>query len=281
MPASQALAVPVHGVQRSLLILLTFLASIALAVLGTASAAHAEGDVPEKPENLLYVTEDAEVSTPDLDTITSLMDGLNGAHDEQVGILITDADADPQDLSKQALKDWGLSKDGAIIVITTKDQGVGLSVGTNLTDRVTPEDQDDVVNKVAEGIGEYGDWATGIQSGATRLFLYIEDQGLGGGTDVHDHEGESDGHTHAADDPAAEEVPEGEAPDDAYVESETQGEDPGLSDTTKVVIGSVVVVAAGVGLFFLVRNARRKTGAKETADGASDDTDAKDETDEE
>lgn len=262
MPASPALAVPVHGVQRSLLTLFALVASLALAVFGMASTAHAEGNVPEKPENLVYATEDAEVSAPDLEAITSLMDGLNGAHEEKVGVLITSADEDAQGLSEQALKEWGLAENGAVIVITTKDQSVGLAVGSGLTDRVSPEDQDDVVNKTGEGIGQYGDWASGIQNGATRLFLYIEDQGLGGGTDAH---GPEDGHTHAADDPAVEEVPAGEVPDDAYVEGEGEPqEESGMSDSTKIALGATVFVVAGISLFALLRNSRRKAHVQET-----------------
>lgn len=272
MPAPQALAVPVHGVRRSLLTLIALVVALAFALFGGAGIAHAEGKVPDKPKGLIYASEGAEVSPPDVDAITSLMTGLNDAHEEKVGVLITDEDTDAQKLAAKAVKEWGLSKKGAVIVITTKDQDVGLAVGDELEDRVSQEDQDDVVNKVKEGIGEYADWASGIQSGATRLFLYIEDQGLGGGTDDHH---ESDGHNHEADDPAAEEVPAGEAPDDAYTDN-TETDDKGftISDTVKIVLGVVIAVLAGAVLFLLGRNNRRKvkSGQNErTADEKTED----------
>lgn len=259
MPSSQAPAFFACGNRHPLLVLLTFVSSVVLAVLGATSTAYAEGEIPEKPEDLIHVTEGAEVSAPDLDSITSLMNGLNSAHEEQVGILITDADENPQDLSDRALEDWGLSENGAVIVITTQDQGVGLSVGSSLTDRVTPQDQEDVVNKVIEGVGQYNDWGSGVRSGATRLFLYIEDQGLGGGTDGEHSE---PGHQHEPNDPAVEEVPSGQAPDDAYVEDDPQAggqsADDGFSDKTKVVFGSVIVVLSAACLSLLVRGMRRR-----------------------
>lgn len=262
MPTSQALAVPAHGVRRSTLTLLAFFAALSLALFGSAEVAHAEGEVPEKPKDLIYASEDAEVSAPDMDTITSLMNGLNGAHDEQVGVFITDEDTEAQALAKKALKEWGLDKNGAIIVITTQDQGVGVAVGTDVEDRVSPEDQRDVANKVSEGIGDYADWASGIQTGATRLFLYIEDQGLGGGTDDHH---EADDHSHGDDDPAVEEVPAGETPDDAYVAPEENAEE-GISDTSKIALGVGLIVVAGGVLFFLVRRGRRMATAPQAED---------------
>lgn len=262
MPASQALTVPAHGVRRSTLSFLALLAALSLAIFGGSGVAHAEGKVPEKPQDLVYASEGAEVSPPDMDSITSLMDGLNGAHDEKVGVVITDQDTKAQSLADKTLKEWGLSKNGAVIVITAQDQSVGLAVGTALEDRVSPEDQSDVIGKVSEGIGDYADWGGGVQKGATRLFLYIEDQGLSGGRDDH-HEG--DDHSHGDDDPSVEEVPAGEAPDDAYVDSEDSSED-GVSDTSKIVLGVALVVVAGGVLFFLVRRGRRMTAATQSKD---------------
>lgn len=264
MSAPQALSAPTPGVRRSSLALLSLLAALALAVMGGVSAAHAEGNVPDKPEGLIYASEGAEVSTPDLEAITSLMNGLNDAHEEKVGVIITDEEIDAQTLADEALPAWGLDENGAVIVITTQDQGVGLAVAKGIEDRVSLEDQDDVVNKVGEGIGEYADWASGIQSGATRLFLYIEDQGLGGGTDAH-HEG--DGHTHEEDDPAVEEVPAGEVPDDAY-EGEAAPEESSDIDPVKIASGAAIVVLAGAGLFLLYRRGRKQ--AASSTDEAAD-----------
>lgn len=261
MPAPKALATTEHGVQRRALPLLALLAGLALILLGAPTAAHAEGSVPEKPDDLISVAEGAEVSAPDMERITSLMTGLNGAHEEQVGVIITDEEgADAQALADKALTEWGLDEGGAVMVIAVHDYGVGLAVSEDLTDRVSEEDQNDVVNKVGDGIGQYGDWAKGVQSGATRLFLYIEDQGLGGGTDDH-------GHVHAEDDPAVEEVPEGEAPEDAYVEGEQAQEEAGIGNTSKIVLGAAIVLLAGAGLFLIVRRAR---GQSSQSDGGSD-----------
>lgn len=262
MPASQAPTVPVHGVRRSTLSFLALLAALSLTIFGGSGVAHAEGKVPEKPKNLVYAAEGAEVSPPDTDSITSLMDGLNGAHDEKVGVVITDQDTKAQSLADKTLKEWGLSKNGAVIVIIAQDQSVGLAVGTELEDRVSPEDQSDVIDKVSDGIGDYADWGSGVQKGATRLFLYIEDQGLSGGRDDH-HEG--DDHSHGDDDPSVEEVPAGEAPDDAYVDSEGSSE-AGISDTSKIVLGVSLIVVAGGVLFFLVRRGRRMTAATQGKD---------------
>lgn len=269
MSAPQALSAPTPGVRRFSLALLSLFAALALAVMGGVSAAHAEGNVPDKPEGLIYVSEGAEVSTPDLEAITSLMNGLNDAHEEKVGVIITDEEIDAQTLADEALPAWGLNENGAVIVITTQDQGVGLAVAKGIEDRVSLEDQDDVVNKVGEGIGEYADWARGIQSGATRLFLYIEDQDLGGGTDAH-HEG--DGHTHEEGDPAVEEVPAGEAPDDAYIEGEAAQEESSRTDPVKIASGAAIVLLAGAGLFLLYRRGRQQAASNtdEAADTQGD-----------
>lgn len=266
MSAPQALSAPVHAVRRSSLALIALFAALAVTLLGGVSPAHAEGTVPDKPEDLIYVAEGAEVSPPDMETIASLMNGLNGAHEEKVGIIITDEKTDAQGLADEALPAWGLDESGAVIVITTQDQGVGLAVAKNIEDRVSLEDQDDVVNKVGEGIGQYADWASGVQSGATRLFLYIEDQGMGDGTDHH----EGDGHTHEADDPAVEEVPAGEAPDDAYVADEdAPKEEGGVTDTTKIVSGVAIILLAGAGLFLLYRMGRKKAASGNSESDAS------------
>lgn len=247
MAPPRAPSSPAHGVRHSpfpLLATFVALAAILLTLLGTAHPASAAGTIPDRPDNLVYAAEGSEVSAPDLEAITSLMNGLNSVHKEKVGILITDADEDAQALSDKALKSWGLDKSGAIIVITTAKQGIGLAVSSDLTKRVPLTDQDDVVNKVGEGIGQYNDWATGIQSGATRLFLYIEGEGLGGGTDDHSSD---DGHAHEGVNPA---------PPENTNAGDSKGA--GLSDPLKITLGSVLFAGAGVALFFLLRKSRRK-----------------------
>lgn len=278
MSNPKALAIPTHGTQRLLLLILTFLAATTLALASVATA-HAEGDVPEKPGDLLSLSPDAEISAPDQESVSALLDGLNSAHDEKVGVIVTNTDEDAQALAEQAIKEWGMDQDGAIITITIGSQDVGLAVGTDLTSRVTAEDQSDVITKITDGAGEYGDWATGIQSGATRLFLYIEDQGLGDGTDTHDHDGASDGHTHAADDPAVEVLPEGETPDDAHVEEEPTAQAEDSSDESEpsrgaqIAFGIGAAAVAGVGLFFLARSARRRADSSGEESGSGDDAD--------
>lgn len=265
MSAPLALPAPMRRMRRSSLTLLALLAALTISLFSGTVTAHAEGSVPDKPEGLVYATEGAEVSAPDMDAITSLMDGLNGAHEEQVGIIITDEEDDAQGLADKALKDWGLTENGGLIVITTENQDVGVAVGSGLEENVPSDARGDVANKVKEGVGEYRDWAGGIRTGATRLFLYIEGQGLSGGTDGHHGD---DGHSHEEGDPAVEEVPAGEAPDDAYVEGESTSEQ-GVSNTTKIVGGVVVILLASAGLFLLFR----RSGSKK----ASNSDDAKDE----
>lgn len=270
MSASHALSHPMRGVRRSVLALFALAFAVTITLL-SGSAAHAEVEVPDKPEDLIYATEGAEVSAPDMESITSLMNGLNDAHDEKVGVIITDDDVAAGDLAKEALKEWGLSEDGAIIVITTKGPVAAVAVAENVQDRVSAEDQKDVVAKVNDGIGEHADWANGIHTGATRLFLYIEDQGLSGGTDGHHEE---DGHTHEADDPAVEEVPVGEAPDDAYTGESGASEEEGLSNPAKITTGIIITFLAGAGLFLLYRNGRKKVAAKNDEDGPEEHSDA-------
>lgn len=257
MAPPRAPSSPAHGVRHSpfpLLAALAALAAILLTILGTAHPANAAGTIPDKPDNLIYVAEGSEVSAPDLESITSLMNGLNGVHKEKVGVIITDANEDAQALSDKALKSWGLDKSGAIIVITTKNQGIGLAVSADLTKRVPLTDQDDVVNKVGEGIGQYNDWATGIQAGATRLFLYFEGEGLGGGTDDHSSD---DGHAHEGANPA---------PSEATNASDSKSA--GISDPLKIALGSALFAGAGVALFFLLRKSRRKARS-DTPSGTS------------
>lgn len=253
MSTPQALTASAHRTPHTCLLLLVFM--VAFVLFGSNGAAHAVGGTPEKPQDLIYVSEGAEISEPDMENITALMTGLNDAHVEKVGVIITHEDVVAQALANDALTKWGLDENGAVIVITTKDQGVALSVATGLTDRVSQEDRDDVVNKVTDGIGQYADWASGIQRGATRLFQYIEDQGLGGGTDAHaDLE---EGHSH--DNPAVGEAPAGEIPGDTDAEGQAgSGAEASESNTAKVIGGVAIALLAGVGLFFIVRNGRRK-----------------------
>lgn len=236
---------------------------IGTALLGTTPPAHAEENVPNKPDNLIHITDESEISTPDKTTLTDLMAGLNDAHDEKVGVIITHEKTDPKKLAKTALKKWGLSKDGAVIGITVADEDAALAVGSNLTDRVDGKATKDIVGTVKSGAGEYNDWVAGLQGGATRLFLYIEDDGLTGGTD------DQSEHQHADNDPAHEEVPEGEVPDDAYVEEESD-EGAGLNDVSKLALGGIIVVLAGLGLVLLVRIQKRKKDNDPSADRPED-----------
>lgn len=246
---------PAHGVQHSPsspLAVLAAIVGILLTLLGAAHPANAAGTIPDRPDSLIYTAEGSEVSAPDLDSITSLMNGLNGVHKEKVGVLITDSDEDAQALSDIALKSWGLDKGGAIIVITTANQGIGLAVSADLTKQVPLKDQDDVVNRIGEGIGQYNDWAMGIQTGATRLFLYIEGEGLSGGTDDHSS---NDGHAHEGVNPA---------PPETTNASDSKGT--GINDPLNITLGSILFAGAGIGLFFLLRKSR-KTAQPSTPSG--------------
>lgn len=245
--------------------LLALLATLAITLMSGTVAAHAKGTVPDKPKGLVYATEGAEVSPPDMETITSLMDGLNGAHEEKVGVIITDEDTDAQKLADSALKEWGLSENGGIITITTKKPQVGVAVGSELEKNVSAEAQGDVANKVKDGIGKHADWAKGIQTGATRLFLYIEGDGLSGGTDDRHHK--EGAHTHEDDDPAVEEVPSGQAPDDAYAGEESSDESTSIISPLKIAGGITLAFLAIAGLFLLYRYAKKTKADKSAESG--------------
>lgn len=253
---------PLHC-RGTLLAVFTALTLIGTTLFGATPPAHAKGSVPDKPDSLIHVTEESEISTPDMTALTDLMGSLNEAHDEQVGVIITHKKTDPKKLAKTALKKWGLSKNGAVIGISVGDEDAGLAVGSNLTDRVDSKATKDIVGTVKSGAGEYNDWVAGLQGGATRLFLYIEDDGLSGGTD------DQSEHQHADDDPAHEEVPEGEVPDDAYVEDEPN-EDTGLNDVTKVALGGTLIVLAILGLILLVRIQKQKKDNESSGESADD-----------
>lgn len=235
----------------------TLLATLALAA-AWASPAAAAGDVPERPSNLIHIAPGAEVSAPGVGDITSLMTGLNNAHEEKVGVLITDADRDAQEMANEVLGAWGLERNGAALVIATKDKGVGLAVGEDLMGRVSPADQADVMAKVQEGIGGFDEWASGVQRGGTRLFLYIEDQGLGGGTDDHFHShGEGDVHAEGQD---------GAVDTPGPVADPIDGPQPWLDNSAKIGLGSFVALGSIFGLFHLVKAARRKGGTSSAGD---------------
>lgn len=250
MSALLTLSELLYRVERTALSILALFGLLTANLFGSAVMVHAKSSSPDKPEGLVYASEEAEVSAPDMEAITSLMDGLNDAHEEQVGIIITSEAGEAQKLADAALKDWGLAGNGGIIVITTADQDVGVAVGSRLEKDVPSEARNDVANKVSEGLGEYRDWGKGIQIGATRLFFYIEGQGLGGGTDVHHGD---DGHSHKDGDPAVEEVPAGEVPDDAYIEESEASPGRGVNTATKIVGGITIALLAITGIFLLFR----------------------------
>lgn len=229
-------------------LLLALLLSLALATLTAPAALAADAGVPPAPKDLIYVSEGSEISPPAMEDLIALLSGLNGAHEEKVGVLITDAPGDAQALAEQALTGWGLQKNGAVLVVTTRDEGVGLALSQHLESKIAPEDRADVVNKVHDGIGDYSDWAVGVQSGLTRLFIYIEGEGLAGGTDEHSH---GDGHDHET---AA--AADAQDPGAAHPQGDADG--PAGRDVALLVGGLLLVgVSGGALVWVLWRLARR------------------------
>lgn len=206
--------------------------------------------VPDRPDSLFYVSEGGHLNGEELESLTTLITDLNSAHAEKVGVLVTNTPIAGEDHAQQladaALPAWRLDTQGAIIVITTVDANVGVAVSDDLRERVTDANREEVATQVSENIGVNYDWASGIRNGITKMFLLIEASGVGGSDGNNDPGHGQPGHTHAPDDPAVVIVPYGETPHDAYV-----GEQVSVGDVVRIVMGLVVAVAAGIGLYVM------------------------------